>query len=46
MTPIDFAVTTLKDKGTGALNVKIVSTDYLEKYSSQSLHISNIDWSS
>jgi hypothetical protein len=31
MTTIDFGVTRLKVKVTGALNVKMVSTDYFEK---------------
>jgi hypothetical protein len=46
MTPIDFGVIRSKVKITGALNVRRVSTDSLEKYSSQSLYISHIDWSS
>jgi hypothetical protein len=45
MTPIDFGVTMSKVKVTGALNVKMVSADYLEKYSLQRLHISHIYWS-
>jgi hypothetical protein len=45
MTPIDFGVTMSKVKVTGALNVRMVSANYLEKYSSQSLHVSNLDWS-
>jgi hypothetical protein len=45
MTPIDFGVTRSKVKVTGALNVKMVSADNLEKYVSQSLHISQSDWS-
>jgi hypothetical protein len=44
MTPIDFWVTRSKVKVTGALNVRMVSTDYLENYLSQSLDISHIDW--
>jgi hypothetical protein len=32
MTSIDFGVTRSKVKVTGALNVKMVSADYLEKY--------------
>jgi hypothetical protein len=44
MIPIDFGVTSLKVKVTEALNVKIVSTHYLQKLA-QSLHISHIDLS-
>jgi hypothetical protein len=32
MAPIDFGVTMLKVRVTEALNVKMVSADYLEKY--------------
>jgi hypothetical protein len=32
MNPIDFGVTRSKVKVTGALNVKMVSADYLEKF--------------
>jgi hypothetical protein len=32
MTPIDFRVTRSKVKVTGALDIKMVSADYLEKY--------------
>jgi hypothetical protein len=45
MTLNGFGVIRSKVKVTGALSDKMVSTDYLEKYSSQSLHISNGDWS-
>jgi hypothetical protein len=45
MTPIDFEVTRSKVKVTRALNVKMVSADYLERYLSQSLHISHSYWS-
>jgi hypothetical protein len=45
MTLIDFGVTMSKVKVRGALNVRIVFAVYLEKFSSQSLHISHIDWS-
>jgi hypothetical protein len=45
MTPIDFGVTWSKVNVTGALNVRIVSADYLEKYSTQFFYISHIDWS-
>jgi hypothetical protein len=44
MTRIDFGVT--RSKVTGALNVKMVSADYLDKYVSHNLHISHSDWSS
>jgi hypothetical protein len=44
MTLIDFDVTRSKVKVTGAFIVKMVSAVYLEKYSSQSLHISHGDW--
>jgi hypothetical protein len=39
MTPIDVGVTRSKVKVTGALYVRMVSADYLENYSSQSLHV-------
>ena len=45
MTPTDFADTKSKVKDTLALNVKKVSTDYLENHLSQSLHISIVHWS-
>jgi hypothetical protein len=45
MTPIDFGVTMSNVKVTGALNVNMVSAHYLESYLSQSLPISNTDWS-
>jgi hypothetical protein len=45
MTPIDFWVTILKVKVTGALNVRIVSAHCLENHVSQNLHFSHIDWS-
>jgi hypothetical protein len=45
MKPFDFAVTSSKVKVKGALNVKMVSAYYIEKYSSQSRHISHSDWS-
>jgi hypothetical protein len=45
MAPIDFKVTRLKGKVKGALNVKTVSPDYLQKYSAQSFYISHVDWS-
>jgi translation elongation factor EF-1beta len=45
MTPIDFGVKRLKVKVTGALNVRMVSTDNLENYASQSLNISHNDLS-
>jgi hypothetical protein len=38
MTPIDFGVTRLKVKVIGALNVRMVSADYLENYTSQNLY--------
>jgi hypothetical protein len=41
MTSIDFRVTRSKAKATRALNVNIVSADYLEKYSSQSCQTSH-----
>jgi hypothetical protein len=45
MTLIDFGVTMSKVKVTGAFNVRMVSAHYLESYLSQSLRISNTDWS-
>jgi hypothetical protein len=45
MTPIDFDITRSKIKVTGALNVRMVSDDYLGYYSSQNLHMSHTDWS-
>jgi hypothetical protein len=44
MTPIDFRITNSNVIETEALDVKMVSADYLDKFLSQSLHISHIDW--
>jgi hypothetical protein len=43
MTPIDLRVS--RSKVTRALNVRMVSAENLENYSSQILYISHIGWS-
>ena len=45
MNPNDFGATRSKVKVTMALNVKMVSADYLEYQISKNLHISHVDWS-